>query len=390
MSKGSIRQGIRKLRMSRSTLVPVSMGSPWVFRDGLTNPKCGAFVELTDDNGRVVAWGLGDDGPISIRVLGRQKAPDVTISELLKERISMADEIRVRMVPPETNCWRAIHGAGDGLPGLVVDRYGSLAVLRVYSKGWERHLEAVVEAIASLPWVASVLRRYGVNRVDGRKGADLLYGAEVPHTLVVKEEGMKLLVRPYVGQKTGLFLDQREHRSLVRRFAADRDVANLFAYNGGFSIAAALGGATRVTTVDIAPDAIDDAREIFRLNGLDPNRHGFEVADVFEWTPANPVDLLIVDPPALTRGARSDGAARSAYKRLHNALAPYVTRNGLLATASCSARLPLAQWRLAVHEGIQKHGDWSWHWCSIEPPDHPTAVGHKEGHYLKFGILRRR
>lgn len=343
-------------------------------------------MELVGPDDRPVGWGLADDGPIAVRVLGRG-APE-PIPKMLAERVRRADAARVRLVPADTDCMRVVNGAGDGLPGLVVDRYGDLAVLRLYARAWEPHLDAVVRAIAALPWTARILRRLGVQRVDGREGAEVLLGSPPPDRVVVRECGMALLVRPWVGQKTGLFLDQREHRALVRRWASGRLVTNLFGYTGGFSVAAALGGASRVVTVDLAPEAIEDARENFRLNGLDPAEHGFEVADVFQWESRGPVDLLIVDPPSLAHGKKADQAARAAYRRLHRRLGPAVARDGLLATSSCTARLTLDAWRDAVREGLAPSGDWSWHWISAEPPDHPVALHHPEGHYLKFALLR--
>jgi 23S rRNA (cytosine1962-C5)-methyltransferase len=280
-------------------------------------------------------------------------------------------------------------GAGDGLPGIVVDRYGAVGVLRVYSEAWTPYLDGIVDSIAELPWVESVFRRYGVKRVDGRTGGETLSGSDVPEQLVVLEHGMKLLVRPRSGQKTGLFLDQRAHRRLIREWAPGRLVLNLFAYNGGFSVAAALGGAATVTTVDLAPDAIDDARENFRLNGLDPADYGFEVADVFTWKPKNKVDLLILDPPAMARSRKSLEAARHAYTKLHAAFGPYVTRDGLFATSSCTARMSRQGWEDSVRLGLQRSGDWAWHWKSSEPVDHPNALMHSEAEYLKFALLRK-
>lgn len=386
----SLRSGLARIRVSRSTAGPVSDGHPWVFRDGLIDHPAGRALELLDDRDRVLGWGLADEGPIAVRVLGRSAAPDRSLADVVAERVNAADNVRVRMIPTDTDCYRVVGGAGDGLPGLVVDRYGELAVIKIYARAWEVHLDAVVQAVRGLGWVGAILRRFGVARVDGTDGAEVLHGAPPADTLVVREAGMKFLVRPWVGQKTGLFLDQRESRLLVRRLAAGRMVANLFAYNGGFSIAAALGGAARVTTVDIAPDAVDDAREIFALNGIDPADHAFEVADAFAWKPRGALDLLIVDPPSLARQAKSEGAARSAYRKLHRQLGPFVARHGLLATSSCTARLSHEGWQRAVREGLSPTGDWSWHHLSAEPPDHPTALGHGEGRYLKFAILRRR
>jgi 23S rRNA (cytosine1962-C5)-methyltransferase len=187
---------------------------------------------------------------------------------------------------------------------------------------------------------------------------------------------------------------------MVREWSAGRMVVNLFSYTGGFSVAAALGGAVRVVTVDIAPDAIDDARENFRLNGLDPDPHGFEVADAFHWTPRDaasgqgrrfgPFGLVVVDPPSLAHDKQADAAARRAYRKLHAHVGSLVSRDGLLATSSCTARLDVEGWRRAVVEGLAERGEWSWHTQSAEPVDHPIALGHPEGRYLKFALLRRR
>lgn len=365
----------------------VRRGHPWIFGEPVGNRPVGMLVALRDRDG-VAGWGLVDRGEITVRVLGRGEPGEVDLSSVLRQRIHDADAARWRLIGEHTNCWRVINGEGDGLPGIIVDRYADVAVLRIYSRSWTPHLRYLVKGIARLPWVTSIVQRFGVRRVDDRKDWELLHGPEVPDSMVVQEHGMKMLVRPLVGQKTGLFLDQREHRRQIRDLASGRTVANLFAYTGGFSVAAALGGAAHTTTVDMASEAIDDARETFRLNDLDPSEHEFVVADVFKWQPKQTVDLLIVDPPSLTRGARSDKNATRAYTRLHRDLAPFVPKHGLLATASCTARLSLADWRQAVTEGLA--GDWTWHAMSTHAADHPVASGHPEGWYLKFGVLRRR
>ncbi|TNE88319.1 MAG: class I SAM-dependent rRNA methyltransferase [Deltaproteobacteria bacterium] len=383
--RGQQQAGHPRIPVSRKAAAALRRGHPWLFREGSRTPT-GEIVEILAD-GKVIGWGLADDGPIAVRMLGRGPAKDLRATVL--DRVKRADAARLRLLPPQTDAYRVVHGAGDGLPGLVVDRYGELAVIRLYAKGWESWLDTIVEAVESLGWATSVFRRFGVSRVDGRDGGELLSGADFPEALVVEEGGMKMLVRPRVGQKTGLFLDQRTHRAQIREWSAGRVVANLFAYNGGFSVSAALGGAAHVTTVDLAPEAVEDARENFRLNGLDPDQHAFEVADVFKWKPSAPLDLLIVDPPSLTRGQRSDAAAARAYKGLHERLGPFVHRDGLLATASCTARLSLDDWRAAVAEGLADCGDWAWHHVSTEPVDHPVALAHREGRYLKFALLRR-
>lgn len=378
---------IARLNVPMNTVAAVRRGHPWVFRDRPWRAGVGEVVNIADDDDRIVGWGLFDDGPIAIRVLGRGPAPSAPGVEI-GERIRRAHAFRRGLLGPDTNAYRVVAGEGDGLSGLVVDRYDALAVVRLYGKCWEAWLPDVVRAVADIDGVALVYRRFGVDRVDGMKGGEALHGADPADTIVIAEHGMRLLVRPKVGQKTGLFLDQREHRRWVRGWSRGRSVANLFAYNGGFSVAAALGGATRVVSIDIAADAIDDARENFRLNGLDPGEHAFEVTDAFSWRSDGPVGLLIVDPPSLSHDKGRDPAARRAYEKLHAHVGPQVALDGLLATSSCTARLPMAAWIESVEAGLP--GSWSWHAVSREPLDHPIAAGHVEGFYLKFGLLRRR
>lgn len=384
-----MRRGEAPVRVSAAAAAAVRNGHPWVFREPGLDAPAGTVLRLAGPDGVVCGWGLTDRGDLALRVLGRGEPPDAPLSKVIAERITRADAFRWRLAPPDTDCWRVVAGEGDALPGLIVDRYGDLAVVRLYTAAWEPWLEGIVSAIASLGWPRSVFRRLGVRAVDGGDGGVALRGPTPPDAMVVTEYGMRLLVRPHVGQKTGLFLDQREHRALVRRWSAGRRVANLFAYNGGFSVAAALGGAAHVTTVDLAPEAVADARENFRLNDLDPTEHAFEVADVFDWAPRGTFDLLVVDPPSLSHDKKSGNATTRAYAKLHKRLGGAVSRDGLLATSSCTARLGLDAWRAAVREGLLPHGDWAWHWQSAEPPDHPVALGHDEGRYLKFALLRR-
>ena len=380
-------KNIVQIHLTRSAVDSIRKGHPWLYREHAVNHPPGEVVSLVDPKGRPCAWGLSDKGRIAVRVLGLGPVPNDWQS-MMAERIRRSDQVRIRLVPARTDAYRVLNGPGDGTPGLVLDRYGELGVLRLYSACWEPHLEWIIATLKDLPWVGSLYRRYGVKSVDGRDGGDLVYGQSLPEVVVVEEEGIKMLVRPRVGQKTGLFLDQRTHRGLIRQIASGRLVANLFAYTGGFSVAAALGGASRVHTVDIAPAAIADAQENFRLNGLDPTQHSFETADAFEWEHKGVLDLLIVDPPSLARSEDATKNARLAYRKLHRNHGVKVSRDGLLATSSCTARVSWESWSQSVTEGLTK-GQWSWIWQSRSPMDHPVALAHSEGHYLKFALLRR-
>jgi 23S rRNA (cytosine1962-C5)-methyltransferase len=379
---------VPEVRLSHAAARAARAGHPWMLREEKNHHPVGTLVRLVDGrSGDALGCGLVDEGPIAVRVVS-PGAPE-PVPALLRRRIAAADELRRSLAGPGTDAWRVVNGAGDGLDGLVVDRYAGLAVLKVYGACWVPWLADVVEAVAALQWCAAVLRRYGVERVDGRDGAELLHGVDPGEVVEIGERGMRLLVRPRVGQKTGLFLDQREHRALVRAWSSGRTVANLFAYTGGFSVAAALGGATRVITVDLAPEAVSDAKDNFRRNGLDPDRHGFEVADAFGWRAPAPQDLLVLDPPSLARDRKALEAARAAYGKLHRHFGPQVATGGLLATSSCTARMTTEEWRSVVAEGLRASGPWSWHHASGEPWDHPVGLGHPEGHYLKFALARR-
>lgn len=381
---------MNRVELTPDTLAPLRRGHPWVYRSGLANPselpEPGVPVHLVDAKGKPAAFGLSDEGPIAVRVLGRHPEP---LPDLLHRRIQHAAALRASLVPDQTDAYRVLNGEGDGLPGLIVDRYDHTAVIRLYGHCWEPHLETLVLAASQLPNIETVIRRYGVRRVDGREGAEVLSGPNPGDEIIVREAGLRFIARPFTGQKTGLFLDQREHRIRMANHAEGLTVVNLFAYNGGFSVHAAARGAKRVVSVDIAAAALDDAKENFRLNGLDPGSHDFVATDVFKWNPDAQADLVICDPPSLTHGKDSDGAARKAYRDLATLSGGMVRPGGLLASASCTARLSWDRWEQAVREGATRAGRWSWLWRAGEPPDHPVAVGHPEGRYLKFALLTR-
>jgi len=377
-----------KLKLTSDALQRVKSGHPWVFTDGFTgDAPTGSPVLLIDHKDKIIAFGLKDSGDIAVRVLGKRPS---SIKNILKERIAEAISLRKFINPSSTNCYRLINGAGDGLPGLIVDRYSMVLVLRIYATCWESHLEEIIVQLQQCDGITSIFRKYGVRTVDGRQGGDSIWGKPTPEKLIVTENNLQFLVRPSRGQKTGFFLDQREHRQLIRRISHKKTVVNLFAYTGGFSLYAVAGGAKKVYTVDIAEGAIEDAKENFRINGFDPDNHIFLSTDAFNWVAPESPDLLICDPPSLSKGKRSDKKAWQAYHDLAQHCSQQLKKGSMLASASCTARLTQKEWEKAVTEGIRKTGEWSWCWRSNEPIDHPISIAHSEGRYLKFALLQRR
>jgi len=378
-------------------------GHPWVFRKAIEKaPRglpAGAIVDVVED-GRFVARGFHDPhSAISVRILTREPA-EVIDETFWRNRIRRALALREDLVRGTTG-YRLVHGENDGLPGVIADRYGGFAVLKLYSAGLTPHRAHIVEALRQeAKGLAGVFGRDEIPRDEESDEAApqgrVLWGAEPPERIEIDEHGMKLLVDVRRGQKTGMFLDQRENRRLVRDLSAGRgDALNLFGYTGGFSVAAALGGARHVVTIDVDRDAIVLARENFRVNGLDPADHAFASEDAFEIlkrykAQGRQFDLVVCDPPAFAKSQKAVAAAVAGYASLNRAALHVLAPGGLLVTASCSARVSPEMFQDAVKEAAYKtHIDLQLVEDRRQPPDHPVAPQFREGRYLKCAVYRR-
>jgi 23S rRNA (cytosine1962-C5)-methyltransferase len=378
-------------------------GHPWVFRKAIEKaPRgldAGAIVDVVED-GRFVARGYHDPhSAISVRILTREPAEAIDAA-FWRNRVRRALALRDDLVRGTTG-YRLVHGENDGLPGVVADRYGDFVVLKLYSAGLTPHRGHIVEALRlEAKGLAGVFGRDEIPRDEESDEAapqgKVLWGAEPPERIEIDEHGMKLLVDVRRGQKTGLFLDQRENRKLVRDLSAGRgDALNLFGYTGGFSVAAALGGAKHVVTIDVDRDAIALARENFRVNGLDPADHAFASEDAFEIlkrykAQGRQFDLVVCDPPAFAKSQKAVEAAIAGYAALNRAALHVLAPGGLLVTASCSARVSPEQFQDAVKEAAYKTRiDLQLVEDRRQPPDHPVAPQFREGRYLKLAVYRR-
>ena len=335
-----------------------------------------------------------------MRVLTRDQSEAIDAS-FWRRRIARAARLRQSILElGDTTAYRVVHGESDGLPGVVVDRYADFAVLKLYSAGLKPHRPAILEAIrAALP-VKGIYSREEDARDDAESEGDpkgaIAWGEAPPERIAIREEGTSFLVDVRLGQKTGFFLDQRENRRALRRYARGRARAlNCFGYTGGFSVQAALGGAAHVTTVDQDGEALALARDNFAVNGLDPNPHDFVPGDVFRFLAdakarSETFDLVVLDPPAFAKSQKAVDAAIAGYASLHRAALAVLEPGGILATASCSARVTADAFLGAVKEAAFKSRvDLLLLETRFQPPDHPVSLQFAEGRYLKFFVLAR-
>jgi len=391
-----------RLELARGLGRHLRAGHPWVFRKALEQvPKipAGSVVDLTE-GGKFVARGYFDPhSAIAVRVLTRDSRETIDAGFMARRVRQALAERRSLIDLTDTDSFRLLHGEGDGLPGVVVDLYAGYAVLKLYSAGLTPYRHLLVEALkAALPELKGIIGRDEVARddvedEDGRGTGRMLYGAQAPELIPIRERGATFLVDAWRGQKTGFFLDQRENRFLIRRLAKDRDVLNCFCFSGGFSVNAALGGAKSVFSVDLDPDAIALARENFTRNGLPAERHDFLAADVFKIIQSfkdegRTFDLIILDPPAFAKSQKAVQAALDGYASLNRQALALLKPGGLLATASCSARVSPNDFMGAVREAAFKAGvDLALVEERYQPPDHPVRLQFPEGKYLKFYVL---
>ncbi len=356
-------------------------GHPWIYRNHLSKHGLhnGDWVRVRA--GKAEAVGLYDEeSAIAVRLFGAEMP---VLAERVNEALALREEL---FKGRDTTAYRLIYGEGDYLPGVTVDRYGRYAVLQTYASSVEVIVPEVVKALAKLKLRGVVTR--------GAGGLEPLWGEPPPPELTVRENGLKLLANLYEGQKTGLFLDHRDNRATLGRFCEGQSVLNLFSYTGAFSLYALQGGATHVTSVDIAPAATEDAKRNFEANGFDPGRHTFLTEDCFalleRYTQKGEgFDVVVLDPPSLARNKEKRFAARRAYRKLNALAARCVRPGGFLATASCTSQVSPADFLSVLGEAANGAGRRLQvvHEAG-HAADHPVPATFPEGRYLKFVVAR--
>ena len=367
-------------------------GHPWIFRsDVVGGPESEAgTVVVQDQRGRklgVALWSPRSE--ISLRLLDRD--PEAVIDvDWWAVRIGAAAARRVQLTDV-TNAWRVVHGEGDGLPSLVIDRYGDHLVVQLSSAGLESCRADIIEALTRLFAPAGILARNDAGSRD-REGLAretvLLFG-EVPQEVEVREYGVKYIAAPWTGQKTGAFLDQRENRHLIGSLARG-EALDCFSYHGSFALHLARNAA-HVTTLDASAPALERAADNARLNGLD--NMDFVTADVFEFLRERErdhsrYDTIVLDPPAFAKNKPSLQGAIRGYKDINMRAMKLLAPGGLLFSASCSFHLT----RPLFHDMLRAAAADSGRRMILRDTtgqaiDHPEVLTIPETGYLKGALL---
>ncbi len=384
---------LQTLRLAPGLEAAVRSGHPWVYRNHVPHNllRGGEWVRV--EAGRGAAYGVYDaEGAIAVRLYGATRPT----RGWLGARVATALELRERLPDTGTDAYRLLYGEGDFLPGIVCDRYGRYAIMKRYSASLDQLLPDLAKEVGTRLKLKGVALRSEVDDEADEpqsRGLTALWGELPPPELTVSENGLRFKMDPWRGQKTGMFLDQRDNRQLVRGMAAGRSVLNLFAYHGGFSVYALAGGAASVVSVDVSRAALEAAEENVRLNDTG-GEHSAMVADIFAslpvWAEAGPThDIVVLDPPSLANASSQRRRAQRAYLKLNRDAFRLVRPGGFLLTASCTAQVTPDAFKEVVAEAARAAGVRAQVVAENgHAQDHPVPLAFPEGRYLKCLLVR--
>jgi 23S rRNA (cytosine1962-C5)-methyltransferase len=394
------------IRISAEAERALRGGHPWLYADAIQRQshegRPGDLAVIFDRKKRFLAIGLYDPmSPLRVRVLHHGR-PTPIDRDWFAMRIAQAAALRQTLRGSTTSGYRLVHGENDGLPGLIIDRYGDSYVLKVYTTAWIVHLQSVLRVLPDETGGERFILRLSrqvQKEVDALYGLDdgtILHGSSLDGPLMFLENGFTFEVDPVHGQKTGFFLDQRENRERVERLARSKSVLNVFAYTGGFSLYAARGGAREVVSLDLSRPALAAAKRHFELNREFPAvaaaRHKTMQGDAFVLlqqlaSQGAAYDMVILDPPAFARRRDEVARALAAYDRLARLGLSVLRRGGTLVAASCSSQVAAEDFYRVIKgaaasakrplQEIERTG---------HALDHP--IGFKQGAYMKCLFAR--
>ena len=386
---------------------------PWVFSGAIARvvldaahetsaPQEGELVRVESSNGDILGVGHWQIGSIAVRILefGVADLPQ----DYWHQRIRAAYRVRLSLglLNSNNNTFRLIHGEGDFVPGLIIDVYADTAVIQAHSVGIHYCREAIAEAVvAEVPQVKNVYYKSDDTLpfkadISGMKVGYLVESGKPKvesEEFWSKENGLEFRIDWLRGQKTGFFIDQRENRALVERYASGKEVLNMFCYTGGFSLYALRGGAKHVDSVDVSQKAIDLVNANVAHNFPKATNHTSVCADAFEYlsaqkTAGRTYDLIILDPPAFAKHRDAVKNALRGYQRINAKAIEMIRPGGVLFTFSCSQAVDKEAFRLAVFSAAASVGRKVRILHQLhQPQDHPINIYHPEGEYLKGLVL---
>ena len=372
---------------------------PWVFSGAIARfdgePEEGDVVEIFTAKKEFIAKGHFQIGSIAVRVLSFNE--NEAIDEAFwKNKLQIAYDMRRAIGVagnPTNNTYRLVHGEGDNLPGLVIDIYDRTAVMQAHSAGMHMDRMQIAQALSEVMGDA-------IDNIYYKSETTLPYKADLgaengfikggSNNNIATEYGLKFHIDWLKGQKTGFFVDQRENRSLLEKYAHGRSVLNMFCYTGGFSFYAMRGGAKLVHSVDSSAKAIDLTNKNIELNFPGDKRHEAYAEDAFKYLDrmGDQYDLIILDPPAFAKHRDALRNALQGYRKLNVKAFEKIKPGGILFTFSCSQAVSKENFRTAVFTAaaIAKRNVRILHQLT-QPADHPVNIYHPEGEYLKGLVL---
>ncbi len=371
----------------------IRSGHPWIYKSDVskTDARGGETVRVIGPRDRALGQALySDRSEIALRFLTHADAP--VGAELWRSRLLHALRFRETLAIDAT-AYRLVHGEADLLPSLIVDRYGDYLVLQALSQGMDRLIPELVPLLVDLLKPVGILARNDprVRLLEGlEQRVDVLYG-EVPEQIEVREGAVRYAVDPYHGQKTGLFLDQRENRAAARQYARGR-LLDAFSYNGGFALALA-PRCDEVLAVDISEDAVGRIRTNATRNGLSHvHARAMNVFDELRELErrGEHFDTIVLDPPAFAKNKGAVTKALSGYKEINLRALKLLTAGGFLMTCSCSYNVSEADFAdVLASAAVDAHADVAVVEKRMQGRDHPVLMTVPETYYLKCFILRK-
>ena len=375
---------------------------PWVFSGAVErvagSPDPGATVWVENADGHFLAWGAwSPSSQIRVRIWNWQENESID-DEFFRKRLSAALQFRQTVLPDsQSNARRLVHGEADGLPGLIVDQYGEVLVLQCLSVGTDQWRDTLVGLLNELTECTAIYERSDaeVRKLEGLEPRRGLLSGTLPEPPQITEQGLTLEVDVEKGQKTGLYLDQRDNRERVRTLASGKRVLDAFCYTGGFTLAALQGGAESVTAIESSKPALALVEQHCRMNGFEDRDITLVEADVFEHLrrlrdAVATFDLIILDPPKFAPTAKHAEKASRAYKDINLWAFRLLAPGGLLLTCSCSAGVGPALFRKVIGSAALDAGVEGRVIEVLGPaPDHAGALHFPEGEYLTGLLVRR-